>query len=138
MSNPLMNASKAPSQDKHPAHMHAQMWQHVNNMHPSEHASKAQEIAYGLPIIGALASNPKTTRKDVIKAAADAAGAGKIEPSMAVSIISQMPDDPNKLQPWLKGIYAANLSAMVHLKAAMMAQQQPQPMPAAQPGVPQQ
>ncbi len=133
MANPLASKPIA-SQDKHPAHGHAQMWQHVNSMAPDEQASKMQELQYSLPVIGALASNPKITRKDVIKAAADAAGSGKIDPSMAVSFISQMPNDPDKIQPWLKGLYAANLSAMVHLKAASMpAQQQPQP---AQPGMP--
>ncbi len=131
-SNPLSSARKAPSQDRHPAHTHAQMWQHVNSMGPDDQASKMQELQHSLPVIGALASNPKTTRKDVIKAAADAAGAGRIDPSMAVSFISQMPDDQTKLQGWLKGIYAANLSAMVHLKAAAMPGQQQQ----AQPGVP--
>lgn len=126
IANPL--ASRKPAaQDQHPAHVHAQMWKHINAMAPDDQASKVQELQHTLPVIGALASNPKTTRKDVIKAAADAAGAGKINPSMAVSFISQMPNDPDKLQPWLKGIYAANLSAMVHLKAAAMPEQQPQP-----------
>lgn len=128
MNNPLASTRPSPVQ-AHPAQMHAQMWQHVNGMGPDDQAAKMQELQYGLPIIGALANNPKTSRKDVIKAAADAAGAGKIDPSMAVSIISQMPDDQTKLQGWLKGIYAANLSAMVHLKAAAM----PTPQ---QPGVP--
>lgn len=128
MNNPLASMRQAPAQP-HPAQMHAQMWQHVNSMAPDDQAAKMQELQYGLPIIGALANNPKTTRKDVIKAAADAAGAGKIDPSMAVSIISQMPDDPTKVQAWLKGMYAANLSAMVHLKAAAMPTQQPQGVP---------
>lgn len=118
-SNPLASTRQKPT-EAHPAHGHAQMWQHVNGMDPSDQASKMQELQHSLPVLGALASNPKTTRKDVIKAAADAAGAGKIDPSAAVAFISQMPDDQTKLQGWLKGIYAANLSAMVHLKAAAM------------------
>lgn len=131
-SNPLQSRKPAAPAD-HPAKMHAHIWQHVQGMDADTQATKATQLSYGLPILGALASNPKTTRKDVIKAAADAAGVGKLDPSQAVAMISQMPDDPDKLQPWLKGLYATNLSAMVHLKAAQM------PEPAApQPGVPQQ
>lgn len=129
MANPLSSTRKLASNDQHPAHMHAKVWQHVNAMSPDDQASKVDELKYSLPILGALSSNPKTTRKDVIKAAADAAGAGKIDPSMAVSLISQMPDDATKLQGWLKGLYAQNLSAMVHLKAAAMPAQQPQGVP---------
>lgn len=128
IANPLTSTRQRPP-GQHPAQMHAQVWQHVNGLAPDDQASKVAELTYSLPILGALANNPKTTRKDVIKAAAEAAGAGKIDPSMAVSIISQMPNDPDKLQPWLKNIYATNLSAMVHLKAAMM----PTPQPGTQP-----
>lgn len=133
MNNPLSaNRPTSPSKSDHPATLHAKVWQHVNGMSPDDQASKMDELTYSLPILGALANNPKTTRKDVIKAAAAAAGDGKIDPSMAVSIISQMPDDPMKLGPWLKNMYSTNLSAMVHLKAAAAPQQQP-----VQPGVPQ-
>lgn len=107
---------------------HAKMWQHVNAMAPDDAAAKTEELSYAVPIIGALAANPKTTRKDVIKAAADAAGAGKIPPSQAVQLISQMPEDSDKLQPWLKSAYQTNLTALVHLKAAQA--------PAAQPAAP--
>lgn len=110
--------------------MHANVWQHINSMAPDDQASTMDELKYSLPILGALANNPKTTRKDVIKAAADAAGSGKIDPSKAVSLISQMPDDPTKLQPWLKTMYATDLTAMVHLKAAAMPQA---PQPGVQP-----
>lgn len=138
MNNPLAATRplSSPKSD-HPATLHAKVWQHVNSMSPDDQASKMDELKYSLPILGALANNPKTTRKDVIKAAAAAAGDGKIDPSMAVSIISQMPDDPMKLGPWLKNMYATNLSAMVHLKAAAAPQQQQAAPAPVQPGVPQ-
>lgn len=141
-SNPLTSTRKNTAPPEHPVMQHAKMWQHVGNMAPDDQADKTTELSYALPIMGALAWNPKTTRKDVIKAAADAAGAGKIPPTQAVSIISQMPDDPDKLQPWLQGMYKANLTALVHLKAAQMPGQAPQgaaPQAAQAPqGVPQQ
>lgn len=129
--NPLAPSKRSVTPTAHPAMAHARVWNHVNSMEPEQLASKTTETAYALPIIGALAANPKVTRKDVIKAAADAAGAGKIKPSQAVEIISGMPDDPAKLRPWLRDAYAANLSGLVHMKAAMM------PDPAPSQGVPQ-
>jgi hypothetical protein len=119
-SNPLMPQKAMVSATPHPAQMHAQMWGNVRKMAPDEMGNKLEQSNYIAPILGNLAGNPKTTRKDVIKAAADAAGSGKIPAAQAVALISQMPEDPTKLQPWLKGLYAANLSALVHLKAATM------------------
>lgn len=121
----------APTAD-HPMMMHAQTWQHVNGMAQDDMTSKAIEVNAWLPTLGALAGNPKVTSKDIIKAAADAAGIGTMRPSQAVSFISMMPDDPDKLRPWLKNLYAANLSALVHIKAALM----PTPQPAAAPVAP--
>jgi len=118
--NPLSATNRNVAPAPNPMLAHAQMWQHVNGMAPDEMATKAMQVSYGLPILGALAADPKVTRKDVIKAAADAAGAGKIPPSQAVEFISRMPDDPAKLAQWLRGLYATNLSAIVHMKAAMM------------------
>jgi len=96
-----------------------------------------------LPTLGALAGDPKVTPKDVIKAAANVAADGTVEPGDAVQFISGMPPDPDKLRPWLKSLYAANLSAVVHMKAAMLQgpQGQPQggnapPQPAAAPAAP--
>lgn len=130
--NPLSSRPSAPPE--HPVMAHAKIWQHVNAMAPDDAAAKTAELTHVLPIMGALASNPKVTRKDVIKAAADAAGAGAIPPSQAVQVISQMPQDDDKLQPWLKGLYETNLTALVHLKAAQaQPQQSPQPVQQAAP-----
>jgi hypothetical protein len=124
-SNPLSTTRKNVAPTQHPMHAHAQLWQHVQNMPPDQLEQATAAASYGVPILGALASNPKTTRKDVIKAAADAAGAGKIPPSQAVDLISQMPDDPTKLQPWLHALYAAHLTALVHMKARALGNQPP-------------
>lgn len=128
MANPLATSRKP--QAPHPAEMHAKMWQHVNTMQSDEMTAQIQQSSYATPILGALAADPKVTRKDVIKAAADAAADGKIPPSQAVSFITQMPDDPDKLRPWLKGLYAANMSALVHMKAAQMPAPAPVQAPA--------
>lgn len=131
--NPLAPRKSAAAAGPHPMMGHAQMWQHVSGMAPEDQEAKTTELGYVLPLIGALAGNPKITRKDVIRAAADAAGSGKIPPSQAVSFISQMPEDPDKLQPWLHGIYAANITALVHLKVAQMPGQPAPQQPGAQP-----
>jgi hypothetical protein len=130
MANPLSPAPRKPAaQQQHPVLAHAQMWQHMNSMQPAEAQQAVQTTSYTLPILGKLSGDPNVTRKDIIKAAADAAGAGKIPPSQAVQFITGMPDEPEKLQPWLKSLYAANLTAAVHLKAATMPDQQPQGAP---------
>ncbi len=130
MNNPLSSNRPSAAPAPHPAQAHAQVWQHAQAI-PEHALDGAISIAnYSLPVLGALASNPKTTRKDVIKAAADAAGAGKIPASQAVSLISEMPADPDKLQGWLKSLYAYQLTSLVHMKArAMPDQPQPQGVP---------
>lgn len=119
--NPLMaGRPKRQPQKEHPMMAHARMWQYAHSLPPDQLATETDRTDYALPIIGALAGNPKVTAKDVIKAAAQAAADGKIPPSGAVQVISQIPPDPDKLQPWLRQMYAAHLSAAVHMKAAMM------------------
>lgn len=131
--NPLAPVQKTKPAKAHPAQAHAQVWQHVQSMDPQDISAASDRTSYALPILGALAGNPKTTRKDVIKAAADAAGEGKIDPSMAVGLISQMPDDPQKLQGWLRGLYNYNFSAQVHMKARQAQEAIPQATPGQQP-----
>lgn len=130
-SNPLATVNR-PAKD-HPAMMHAQVWKHVSAMPAGELPEKIARVDHILPILGSLAGNPNVKPRDVIKAAASVAADGIVSPSDAVSFISQMPADPDKVQGWLKGLYAANLSAAVHMKAAVMQQSQgapqaPQPM----------
>jgi len=123
--NPLSSTKKNIAPDTHPAHAHAQVFHHVSQMPPDALQSGIEAANYAVPILGALASNPKVTRKDVIKAAADAAGAGKIQPSQAVAVISEMPTDPDKLKPWLHALYAFQLTALTHMKARALPDQEP-------------
>lgn len=137
-SNPLAAQQIMRPTPDHPAMTHAKAWQHVNSMSPDDMPDKATQMDKLLPIFAKLAGNPNVKMKDVIRAAADAAAHGIAKPSEAVAFISQMPSDPEKLQPWLKGIYETNLSALVHMKASMLQQAQgaPQPAPQAQPAMP--
>ena len=130
--NPLSAAARKP-QKQHPMMMHAMMWKHVAGMHPDSLEGKITQTDALLPILGGLAGNPNVKSKDVIKAAAGAAGDGIVAPDEAVKFITMMPSDPEKLQGWLRGIYAANLSAAVHMKAAALQGAQPQPQAPQQP-----
>ena len=112
---------------------HAKIWNHVNSMAPDDLKTTFDRVSHAVPILGALASNPNVTSKDVIKAAADAVANVKTSPSQAIAFISKIPDDPAKVQPWLKNLYAQNMAASVHMKAAQMAQQTAAPPPAAPP-----
>ena len=135
-SNPL---SARPKAQDHPAMAHAKMWQHVSSIPAHKLPGMASQMDGLLPVFGALAGNPNVKAKDVIRAAADASARGLASPSEAVKFISSMPSEPDKLQPWLRGVYEANLSAQVHMKAAMAQQAQgapqaaPQPMPGTMP-----
>ena len=120
LSNPLAARVSPSPRPPDPMMRHAQAWQHVQGMPRDGIPAKIATMDHVLPILGALAGNPNVTAKDVIKAAAGAAADGKVEPSEAVRFISSMPAEPDKLQNWLKGVYATNLSAIVHMKAAMM------------------
>jgi len=109
---------------------HARVWQHVNSLPYSDVIQKSKSIEYILPRLGELAGNPNVKSKDVIKAAAQAAADGEVSPDEAVKFISGMPPDPDKLQGWLKTLYAANLAAQVHMKAAIIQKsQQPSQAP---------
>lgn len=130
--NPLSSAPQAGPSAPDPLLVHARLWQHINSMPSHELPAQTDRVNYVLPILGALAGDPKVTSRDVIKAAAQAAADGKVPPSEAVQFISQMPTDQEKLRPWLKQMYTTNLTAAVHLKAAAMKQQQPSPQPVAQ------
>lgn len=120
-SNPLMSATTArpAARDDHMM-THARAWQHVGGMAPDAMQPKVTELDAILPVLGALAGNPNVKAKDVIKAAANAAAARHVSPEQAVKFITQIPPDPDKVGPWLKRLYAANLSAIVHMKAAML------------------
>src|SRR4051812_3169303 len=105
--NPLA-ADRQPSRGPHPMMQHAQIWQHMHGQDDDTLKQHVANLDYGLPIMGALAANPKVTAKDVIKATAAAVADGKVAPSVGVALITSMPADPDKLRPWLRERYALN------------------------------
>jgi hypothetical protein len=64
-----------------------------------------------------LAGNPTVNRKDVVKATADAVGAHRIEAAEGIQFISQMPEKPEQLRPWLQQQYQSALVGAVALHA---------------------
>ena len=113
----------------HPMMQHAKAHQFAHSLPTDELAQKTDVAGYVTPILGALASNPKVTSKDVVKATAQAVADGKVPASGAVQFLSGMPQNPDDLRPWLKGLYATNMTGLVHMKAAMM-KNAPAPMAA--------
>lgn len=132
--NPLTSSRvKPPASAPDPMLRHAQLWQHMNSMDGDALKTQVAAMDYGLPIIGKLAGDPNVKAKDVIKAVSSAVADGHMQPSIAVATISDMPADTDKLRPWLRARYSDNLSAVVHAKAALLAQPQPQGQPQGQP-----
>ena len=118
--NPLSSGAKPPVNREHPLMQHAKLAAYAHSMPPEELPGKTGLTSYVVPVLGALAGNPDTTSKDVVKAAAGAVADGKITASEAVKFLSSVPEDPAQLHPWLKNLYATNMTALVHMKAAMM------------------
>ncbi len=118
--NPLStNRNRPADAAPHPMMRHAELWQHVNKQTPEILQQHADTMDHVLPALAKLAGDPDVTAKDVIKAVTSAVAAGAIAPSTAVSTISDMPADPDKLRPWLKDRYATALAVTVHAKAAL-------------------
>jgi hypothetical protein len=122
--NPLMRPNKAPQTKANgpasPMHAHAMVWQGANNVAHDQLDDMVSKTDYATPILGKLASDPKVTGKDVIKALADAAADNQVSPSDAVKMIQEIPEKAEDVRPWLKSLYAFNMTAAVHLKAAAM------------------
>ncbi|SRR6266481_5418084 len=130
-SNPLISArARTAAAEPDPMLQHAQAWAHMHAQPPDVLQQHITTLDYGLPVMGALAGNPNVKAKDVIKAVSSAVAEGKLQPSIAVATISEMPADPDKLRAWLREKYAINLSAAVHGKAALLRQQQAGAAPA--------
>lgn len=133
--NPLASArATPPAAEPHPLQRHAELWKHVNAHPPEALQAHVQFADYALPILGKLAGDPKVNAKEVIKAVSSAVADGKMDPSKAVAVISQMPADDDKLKPWLRERYADMLGITVHAKAALLQQAEQQAAPV-QPGM---
>jgi hypothetical protein len=133
--NPLMKSAQSPArqmQKEHPAMGHAKAWQAVQQIPPDELAEKTRRLDKTLPMLGALASDPKVTFRKAVKAASQAAADHDIPAAEVVKFISALPTEEAKLGPFLRDLYAMNMSGLVHMKAAMMVrdggQQMEQPM----------
>ena len=133
--NPLMRAANAPTTrmpEEHPAMSHAQAWQAVQQIPPEDLAERTARLDKTLPILGALASDPKVTFRKAVKVAAKAAADHSIPAAEIVQFISLMPTDEKKIGPFLRDVYSRSMSSLVHMKAAMMGrdggQQMEQPM----------
>lgn len=85
------------------------------NLGPADLAQHINTVNYTAPELGRLLQKPTVTRKDVVKATADAVGARKVSADDAIKFISSMPEDPDKLRPWLQQLYHSNLVASVAL-----------------------
>ena len=107
---------------------HAKLAAFAHGMPTEQLPGKTDLTSYVTPILGTLAGDPKVTSKDVVKAAAGAVADGKIAASDAVKFLSGVPEDPDQLRPWLKSLYSANMTALVHMKAAMMKNSAPAPV----------
>jgi hypothetical protein len=101
---------------------HAQLFQHIEQQSPETLQKHVGFMDYALPIMGRLAGNPDVTAKDVIKALSGAVADGQMEPAKAVANLADMPNEPDKLRPWLKEKYADALATTVHAKAALLRQ----------------
>lgn len=134
--NPLA-ARSAPVAAKEPSPIavHARLAEFAHSMPAHQLPRMSDLVGYVTPVLGKLASDPSVTSKDVVKAASQAVADGKVPASKAVEFLSTMPSDPDALRPWLKGLYAQNMTALVHLKAATMKNAPPAPV-AAQGGPP--
>ncbi len=119
--NPLSRSRPSPVQQKpDPMQQHAMIWA---QMHQQPKDTLRQHVAlmdYALPILGQLSSDPNVSAKKVIKAVAGAVADQKLAPSQGVAMISQIPPDADKVQPWLRQMYETQLTATVHAKAALM------------------
>lgn len=121
--NPLASRRPRPAEAKpDPMHRHAQVWQHIEQQPADILHQHVAFMDYALPVLGRLAGDPNVKAKDVIKALSGAVADGKMEPAKAVSNLSDMPADPEKLRPWLREKYADALATTVHAKAALMKQ----------------
>tara|TARA_R110000868_G_scaffold143298_1_gene361342 strand:- start:2781 stop:3296 length:516 start_codon:yes stop_codon:yes gene_type:complete len=119
--NPLSDRPASDRAPVDPMYRHAQIWQHAQGMKDNDADVKIGQLEHILPVLGALAHNPRTTAKDVIKAAANSASKQVITPSEAVKFITMIPPKSDDLLPWLRDLYTGNLSLAVHLHASKMA-----------------
>ncbi len=87
------------------------------DMTPEAVAQGIQRSNYLTAELGRLSGNASVTRKDVVKATADAVGARRIGAEEGIRFISQMPEKPEQVRPWLQQQYHGALVGSVALHA---------------------
>ena len=80
---------------------------------PQQMLQGLQRANYITKELAGLAHNPDVTRKDVVRATSDAVGTRHISAEEGIRFLSQMPEDPQHLRPWLQQQYQAALVGAV-------------------------
>jgi uncharacterized protein (DUF2267 family) len=75
------------------------------------------KMDYLTGVLARLSGNANVSRKDVVKATADAVGARHVGAEEGITFISQMPEKPDQVRPWLQQQYHKALVESVALKA---------------------
>jgi hypothetical protein len=104
---------------------------------PQDIVKGLDRVNYAVTELGKLAGDKSVTRKDVVRATADAVGARKIGAEEGIKFISDMPEKPEQVRPWLQQKYHAALVGAValHATAHRMAGNVPQPPMAPNPAL---
>ncbi len=87
----------------------------------------ADSALYAMSKFARLARDPDVTPRDVVKLVAQATTDGKVKPSVAVQLVSSMPDDDRRLHEWVQALYGANMMAAIRLKAQLLQRGLPLP-----------
>lgn len=87
------------------------------DMTPEAVVQGIQRSNYLTAELGRLAGKGGVSRKDVVKATADAVGARRIGAEEGIRFISQMPEKPEQVRPWLQQQYHGALVGAVALHA---------------------
>jgi hypothetical protein len=117
--NPLASGTIPPPQQQQAVPAVGDVVGELAKAQPSPHAlvQGISRIDYLAATVGKLAGNPDVNRKDVVKATADAVGARRIGAEEGITFISQMPEKPEHVRPWLQQKYPMLLVGAVALKA---------------------
>lgn len=126
-SNPLSAAPAAPLGGA-PGAMNEQPTQQqpapqMPQIHPDDLPQHVAQANYMLPLLGALAKDPKVTRKDVVKAVSGIMGDGRMTAGEAIDLLSKVPSNPDQLRAWLREKYSHLITGAVHLNATHLLQQ---------------
>lgn len=117
--NPLATGTIPPAQQQQAVPAVGDVMAELAKAQPSPQTlvQRISRIDYLTAAVGKLAGNQDVSRKDVVKATADAVGARRIGAEEGIVFISQMPEKPDQVRPWLQQKYHMLLVGSVALKA---------------------